>query len=311
MALIAVGSTASAQGYPAGPVRVIVPFPPGGGVDGAGRLISQKLTEALGRQFVVDNRPGANGMIGSELAARSAKDGYTLMVNGANFVTTPSLYDKPTYDPIRDFEPVSLIALAPNVLVVHPSLPAKSVKELIALAKARPGQVNFAGSGSGSTPHLAAELFNTLAKVTMVHVPYRGTGPAIVGLMSGEASVMFMPTTNAVPLVKSGRLRALAVTSRERVPAMPELPTVAESGLKGYESSQWYGMLAPAGAPAEVLGLLNSHVVKIMQAPEMKQRLTGEGLVAVGSTREQFAAHIKIELAKWAKVIKASGAKVD
>jgi tripartite-type tricarboxylate transporter receptor subunit TctC len=250
-------------------------------------------------------------MIGSELAARSAKDGYTLMVNGANFVTTPSLYSKVTYDPVRDFEPVSLVALAPNVLVVHPSLPVKSVKELVALAKARPGQVNFAGSGSGSTPHLAAELFNTLANVRMIHVPYRGTGPAIVGLMSGEASVMFMPTTNAVPLVKAGRLRALAVTSRERVPAMPELPTVSESGLKGYESSQWYGMLAPAGTPADLLGLLNLHVMKIMQSPDMKQRLTGEGLVAVGSTREQFAAHIKAEIAKWAKVIKASGARVD
>ncbi len=242
---------ALAQSYPTGPVRVIVPFPPGGGVDGAGRLISQKLSEALGRQFVVDNRPGANGMIGSELAAKSAKDGYTLMVNGANFVTTPSLYSKVTYDPIRDFEPVSLVALAPNVLVVHPSLPVKSVKDLVALAKARPGQVNFAGSGSGSTPHLAAELFNTLANVKMIHVPYRGTGPAIVGLMSGEASVMFMPTTNAVPLVKGGRLRALAVTSLERVPAMPELPTVSESGLKGYESSQWYGMLAPSRNPGQ------------------------------------------------------------
>ncbi len=311
LALIAAHAPATAQGYPAGPVRVIVPFPPGGGVDGAGRLISQKLTEALGKQFVVDNRPGANGMIGSELAAKAAKDGYTLMVNGANFVTTPSLYAKVSYDPVKDFEPVSLMALAPNVLVVHPSLPAKTVKELVALARARPGEVNYAGSGSGSTPHLAAELFNTLAKVRMVHVPYRGTGPAIVGLMSGEASVMFMPTTNAVPLVRSGRLRALAVTSRERVPAMPELPTVSESGLKGYESSQWYGMLAPAGAPADVLGLLSSQVMKIMQAPDMKQRLTGEGLVAVGSTREQFAAHIKVELAKWVEVIKASGAKVD
>jgi tripartite-type tricarboxylate transporter receptor subunit TctC len=309
--LLAASGPAIAQGYPAGPVRVIVPFPPGGGVDGAGRLISHKLSEALGKQFVVDNRPGANGMIGSELAAKAAKDGYTLMVNGANFVTTPSLYRKVTYDPVKDFEPVSLIALAPNVLVVHPSLPAQSVKELIALARSRPGEVNYAGSGSGSTPHLAAELFNTLAKVTLVHVPYRGTGPAIVGLMSGEASVMFMPTTNAVPLVRAGRLRALAVTSRERVPALPGLPTVGESGLKGYESSQWYGVLAPAGTPAEVLGLLSTQVMKIMQAADMKQRLSGEGLVAVGSTREQFAAHIKDERVKWAKVIKASGAKVD
>ena len=309
--LALVAGSAAAQSYPAGPVRVIVPFPPGGGVDGAGRLISQKLSEALGRQFVVDNRPGANGMIGSEAAAKAQKDGYTLMVNGANFVTTPSMYSKVTYDPVKDFEPISLMSLAPNVLVVHPSLPVKSVKELIALAKARPGQVNFAGSGSGSTPHLAAELFNTLANVKMVHVPYRGTGPAIVGLMSGEASVMFMPTTNAVPMVKAGRLRALAVTTQKRVPAMPELPTVAESGLKGYESSQWYGVWAPAGTPTDVLGLLNAHVARIMQAPDMKQRLTAEGLVAVGGTRDQFASHVRTEIAKWAKVIKQSGATVD
>ena len=310
LALLA-GGLANAQGYPAGPVRVIVPFPAGGGVDGTGRLIGQKLTEALGRQFVIDNRPGANGMIGSELAARSAKDGYTLLVNGANFVTTPSLYGKATYDPIRDFDPVSLIAFSPNVLVVHPSLPAQSVAQLTALARARPGEVLYAGSGSGSTPHLAAELFNTMAKVRMMHVPYRGTGPAIVGLMSGEASVMFMPTTNAVPLIRSGRLRALAVTSRERLPAMPELPTVAEAGLRGYESSQWYGILAPAGTPVEVLVLLSSHVAKIMQNADMKQRMSDSGSLAVGSTREAFAAHLKDEFAKWAKVIRLSGARVD
>lgn len=312
LALLAVASaSASAQSYPTGPVRVIVPFPAGGGVDTTGRLIGQKLTEALGKQFVVDNRPGANGMIGSELAAKAPRDGYTLMVNGANFVTTPSLYKKVTYDPIREFDPVSLVALAPNVLVVHPSLPVKSVRELAALARARPGQVNFAGSGSGSTPHLAAELFNTLANVKMVHVPYRGTGPAIAGLMSGEASVMFMPTTNAVPLVRSGRLRALAVTSAKRLTALPELATVAESGLKGYESSQWYGVLAPAGTPADILNTLNSHIAKIMQTPEMRQRMTDSGSVAVGSTREAFAAHLREEFAKWARVIKQSGAQVD
>jgi tripartite-type tricarboxylate transporter receptor subunit TctC len=302
---------AAAQSYPAGPVRVIVPFPAGGGVDTTGRLIGQRLADTLGRPFVIDNRPGANGMIGSELTAKAPKDGYTLMVNGANFVTTPSLYGKVTYDPIRDFDAVSLISIAPNVLVVHPSLPAKSVKELMALARARPGEVNFAGSGSGSTPHLAAELFNTLANVKMVHVPYRGTGPAIVGIMSGEASVMFMPTTNAVPLVRAGRLRALAVTSRERVAALPELPTVSESGLKGYESSQWYGMMAPAGTPADVLNLLATHIAKIMRGEDMKKRMADGGSVAVGSTREAFAAHIRDEFAKWAKVIKQSGAKVD
>lgn len=311
LALLGASGPAIAQGYPAAPVRVIVPFPPGGGVDGMGRILSQKLSDNLGRTFPIENRSGANGNIGTEAVARSPKDGYTLLFTGAGLVTNPSLYDRVPYDPVKDFEAISLVSIAPNVLVVHPSLPARSVKELIALANARPRQVLFAGSGSGSTPHLAGELFNTLAKVEMVHVPYRGSGPAIVGLMSGEVSVMFMPTTNAVPLVKGGRLRALAVTSRERVPAMPELPTVSESGLKGYESSQWYGMLAPAGTPANILGLLNAHVVKIMQAPDMKQRLTSEGLVTVGSTREQFAVHIKAEMTKWAKIIKESGARVD
>lgn len=306
-----IASGVSAQGYPAGPVRVIVPFPPGGGVDSMGRLVGQKLAEALGRQVIVENRAGANGMIGSEAVAKSAKDGHTLLVNGANFVTTPIMFTQVSYDPIRDFDPVSLMALGPNVLVVHPSLPVKSVKELIVLARAKPAHVGFAGSGSGSTPHLAGELFNTMAKVDMVHVPYRGSGPAIIGLLSGEASIMFLPAINAGPLLKSGRLRALAVTSRERLPAMPELPTISESGLKGYESSQWYGVLAPAGTPADILSLLNGHVVKIMKSPDMTQRLTAEGLVTVGSTREQFAAHIKAEAAKWAKVIKASGAKVD
>ena len=290
---------------------MIVPFPAGGGIDNMGRIVGQKLTDVLGKPIVIENRGGANGMIGSEIVAKSPKDGYTLLFNGANFVTTPSLFSKATYDPIRDFEPISLVSLAPNILVVHPSLPARSVPELIAVARARPGQVQYAGSGSGSTPHLAAELFKTMAKVDMVHIPYRGSGPAMIGLLSGEASVMFLPAINAGPHLKSGRLRALAVTSAARLPAMPQLPTIAESGLRGYESSQWYGALAPAGTPVEILNLLNGHIVKFMQSPEMKQRLIAEGTVPVGSTREQFASHIKAEIVKWAKVIKQSGARVD
>ncbi len=300
-----------AQTYPANPVRIVVPFPAGGGVDSAGRLVAQKLSENLGKSFVIENRGGANGMIGSEVVAKAPKDGYTLMVNGANFVTSPSLYKKSLYDPIREFDPISLIALGPNVLVVHSSLPVKSVTELIALAKSKPGEIGFAGSGSGSTPHLAGELFNTLAGVKMIHIPYRGSGPAMIGLLGGEAMTMFLPAINAGPHIKTGRLRALAVTSRERLAAMPSLPTVAEAGLKGYESSQWYGLWAPAGAPAEILNFLNSHVAKIMQAADVRQRLIDDGLIPIGSTRELFAAHIKSEITKWANVIKQSGARVD
>ena len=250
-------------------------------------------------------------MIGSEVVAKSARDGYTLMVNGANFVTSPSLYKKSPYDPIRDFEAISLIAFGPNVLVAHPSLPAKSVAELITLAKARPGEIGFAGSGSGSTPHLAGELFNVMAGVKLVHIPYRGSGPAMIGLLGGEAMTMFLPAINAGPHVKTGRLRALAVTSRERLMAMPSLPTVAEAGLKGYESSQWYGLFAPASTSTDILNLLNSHVARFMQGADIKQRLGDEGVVPVGGTREQLAAHVKREIAKWANVIKLSGARVD
>ncbi len=217
---------ADAQTYPGSAIRVVVPFPAGGGNDSMGRLLAQKLTETLGKSFYIENRAGANGMVGSEFVARAPKDGYTLLVNGANFVTTPSLYSKVTYDPIHQFAPISLTAIAPNVLVVHPSVPARNVKELIALAKARPKQVNFAGSGSGSTPHLAGELFRTMTNTQMLHIPYRGTGPAITGLLSGEVETMFMPALAAVPLIKAGRVRGLAVTSRDRLPALKDVPTV-------------------------------------------------------------------------------------
>jgi tripartite-type tricarboxylate transporter receptor subunit TctC len=313
LAALVVGASAAvhAQTYPTNTVRMVVPFPAGGGVDSMGRIVAQKLTEALGKQVIVDNRAGANGMVGSELVAKAPKDGYTLLMNGANFVTTPSLYKKVTYDPLREFDPISLVALAPNVLVAHPSLQAASVKQLIAIARARPGDVNYAGSGSGSTPHLAAELFQHMTRTQMVHVPYRGTGPAIAGLLAGEASIMFMPALAAVPHVKSGRLKALAVTSAQRMPALPQLPTVAESGLPGYESSQWYGVTAPAGTPVEILNLLNTTIARFMQTPEMRQRMTDSGSVAVGSTREEFARHLKSEFDKWARVIRESGATVD
>ena len=309
--LAGINFSAVAQNYPTGPVRVIVPFPAGGGVDSAGRLLATRLSESFAKSFVIENRGGANGNIGTEVVAKSAKDGYTLLFTGAGLVTNPSLYARVPYDAVKDFDAISLMALGPNVLVVHPSLPVKSVKDLITLAKARPEAVGFAGSGSGSTPHLAGELFNALAGVRMVHVPYRGSGPAMIGLLSGETPVMFLPAINAGPHVKSGRLRAIAVTSTARLSSMPELPTVAESGLKGYESSQWYGVLAPVGTPDDILNTLNQHIVQIMQSTEMKQRLNDDGLVPVGNTRQQFAAHIKTELAKWAEVIKRLGTRID
>lgn len=309
--LLSVAASAAAQNYPASPIRIIVPFPAGGGVDTAGRLLGQKLSEVIGRPVLIDNRAGANGMIGSEMVAKAPKDGYTLMVNGANFVTSPTLYAKSLYDPIKDFEAISLLAHAPNILVVHPSLPVKNVRELIAFAKARPGDILFAGSGSGSTPHLAGELFKTQTGTKMVHVPYRGTGPAITAILSGEVSTMFMPALTALPLIQSGRVRALGVTSLERLPALPELPTVSESGLKGYQSSQWYGVLAPAGTPPDILNVLNGHTVKIMQSTDMKERMKNSGSVAVGSSREVFAKFLQTEFSKWAQVIKASGATVD
>ncbi len=310
-ALACATCAAPAQNYPAAPVRMLVPFPAGGGVDSAGRLLAGRLTEAFGKSFIIENRGGANGNIGTEVVARSPKDGYTLLFTGAGFVTNPGLYARIPYDAIKDFDPISLMALGPNVLVVHPSLPVKTVRDLIALAKAKPGAVGFAGSGSGSTPHLAGELFNTLAGVPMVHIPYRGSGPAMIGLLSGETPVMFLPAINAGPHIKSGRLRAIAVTSTARLPSMPELPTVAEAGLKGYESSQWYGVLAPAGTPEDVLNTLSTHVIRIMQAADMQQRLHDDGIVPVGNTRQQFAAYIRKELVKWADVIKRSGARID
>jgi len=310
MSLVCIG-IAGAQSYPVSPVRVILPFPAGGGVDSAGRILSMRLSETFGKSFVIENRGGANGNIGTEVVAKGAKDGYMLLFTGAGFVTNPSLYVKTGYDALNDFDPISLMALGPNVLVVHPSLPVKTVHDLIALAKAKPGQVGFAGSGSGSTPHLAGELFNTMAGVHMEHVPYRGSGPAMIGLLGGETPVMFLPAINAGPHVKAGRLRAVAVTSTTRLAAMPQLPTVAESGLAGYESSQWYGLLAPAGTPEEILNLIALQVAKIMQTADIKQRMLDDGMVPVGSTRQQFAAHIRSELEKWAKVIKRSGARIE
>jgi tripartite-type tricarboxylate transporter receptor subunit TctC len=297
--------------YPDKPVRMIVPSAPGGGIDVIARLVCQRLTEELGKPFIVDNRPGGGGNIGIETAAKSPRDGYTLLASGSQLVATPALGVRAGYEPIKDFDAISLIAKAPNVLVVHPSVQARSVQELIAFARTKPGEVTFASAGNGSTPHLAGELFNTLAQVKMVHVPYRGTGPALTAILSSEVSVMFMVAPAAVPQLKSGRLRGLAVTSTARLPVTPDLPTVSESGLKGFESVQWYGILAPSGSPADVLRTLNVHLVRFVQTPEIQQRFSAEGALPVGSTREDFATHIKAEMVKWSRVIKLSGARPD
>ena len=307
----AVAAAAGAQAYPDRPLRIVVPSPPGGGIDLMGRILAQRLTENLGKSVIVENRGGAGGNIGTELVARASRDGYTLLIAGSQLVANPSLYSKISFDPVKDFDPIGLAALAPNILVVHPSLAAKSVREFIALAKKEPGQIGFAGAGPGSTPHLAGELFNIVAGVSMVHVPYRGTGPATIGLLAGEVGSMFMVATAAMPYIKAGRLRALGVTTATRLPSMTDLPTIAESGLPGYESMQWYGLLAPAATPEKVLSLLNAQVAGIIRNPEMQQWLVNNGAIPVGGTRQQFASHIKSEIVKWAAVIKTSGARAD
>jgi tripartite-type tricarboxylate transporter receptor subunit TctC len=314
LALVFTGLLAAsthAQSYPKAAVRVIVPFPPGGGVDSAGRILAQKLTDSFGQSFFIDNRGGANGNIGTEQAAKSPNDGMTLLFTGAGLITNPSLYKKTPYDPFKDFAPISLMALGPNVLVVHPSLQVHSVKDLIALAQAKPGQIGFAGSGSGSTPHLAGELFNLMANVQMMHIPYRGSGPAMIGLLAGDAPVMFLPAINAGPHIASGRLRGIAVTGAQRLESLPDLPTVAASGVPGFESSQWYALLAPAGTPVDILNLLNDRVQKIMKTPEMRERMKNDGLVPAAGTREQLANHMRLETDQWSKIIKASNATID
>jgi len=300
-----------AQGYPAGPVRVIVPFPPGGGVDAMGRRVGQKLSEVLGKPVVIDNRAGANGMIGSEAVARSNKDGYTLLVNGANFVTTPLLFSKVSYDPIRDFDPISLMALGPNVLVVHPSLPVKSVKDLIALARSQPGKLSFGTTGSGSAMHLAGELLKMMAGIDMVHVPYKGSGPAASDLAGGQIPLAIVDLTSALPHIRSGRIRAVAVTGASRTVTAPDIPTVAESGVPGFDAIGWFGVVAPAGTPAPIVARLNAEIVDALKLPEVRQRLLAGGAEPATSTPEEFGRLIRSESAKWAKVIKAAGVKLN
>ena len=303
---------AHAQGYPGKPIRVIVPFPAGGIADLFARVIGQKFNDAWGQPVVVDNRPGAGGNIGAELVAKAAPDGYTLVMGSiGTHAVNVSLFKKLPYDPVRDFAPVALVMEADGLLVLHPSVPARSVKELIALTRARPGQVAYASAGYGTAGHLSGELFKSMAKVDMVHVPYKGNVPAITDLIGGQTSLLFATMPTVLPQVHAGRLKALAVTGAKRSLAAPELPTIAEAALPGYEVTNWIGVFAPAGIPREIVNKLNSEIIRIMQLPEIQVRLTNEGAKFLPKTPDEFAGFVKSEIAKWAKVIRESGVRVD
>ena len=292
-------------------VRFIVPSAAGGGTDIIARAISLRLGEVLGQQFVVDNRPGAGQMIGIELAARSPADGYTILMAASTLAINPIMYKKVTYDPLRDFAPITQAASLPNVLVVHPSLAVKSLAELIAYAKQHPGQLNFASAGIGTSPQMSVELLKSMAGIDMVHVPYKGTAPGVVDLLAGQVLVMAPNVLTALPHIKSGKLRALAVTSAKRSVALPDIPTVAESGLAGYDSTQWYGVLAPAGTPRAVVARLHDEIVRALRDPDVMKRLAADGAEPVGSTPEDFAAFIRSESEKWAKVAAAAGIRAE
>ena len=301
-----------APAFPTKAIRFVVPFPAGGPLDISARVIGQKLTEAWGQPVIVDNRPGAGGNIGAELVAKAVPDGYTILMGAVStHAINPWLYAKMPYDPIRDFVPVSLVTQVPNVLIVHPSVPAKTVKELIALAKAQPGQLNYASGSTGSAGHLAGELFNVMAGVKTVHIPYKGAPAAVIDLLSGQVSFMFDNLASALPNIKAGRVRALAVTTLARSPLLPALPTMNEAGLKGFDVSTWFGVFAPGDTPQDIADRLNAGVVAALKAPDVRERLAAMGAEPKPGTPAQFAAFVKAELAKYEKVVKASGARVD
>jgi tripartite-type tricarboxylate transporter receptor subunit TctC len=302
---------AQSAAYPTKPVRFIVPSAAGGGTDIIARAVSLKLSETFGQQFVVDNRPGAGQMIGIELAAKSPPDGHTILMAASTLAINPVMYKKVPYDPVRDFAPITQAASLPNVLVVHPSLPVKSVAELIAYARQRPGELNFASAGIGTSPQMSIELLKSMAGIDMVHIPYKGTAPGVVDLLAGQVLVMAPNLLTALPHIKSGKLRALAVTSSKRSQALPDVPTVAESGLAGYDSTQWYGVLAPAGTPREIVSRLHDAIVHALRDAEVGKRLAADGAEAVGSSPEEFAAFIKSESEKWSKVAAAAGIKAE
>lgn len=297
--------------FPTRPIRLLVPYAPGGGADTLARAIAQKLTEGAGYSIVIDNRGGGGTILGSDIAAKAPPDGHTIILVASTHAVVSSLHKKLPYDPIKDFAPIVRVASAPNILALHPSVPAASVKELVELSRSRPGQLVYASSGHGGGSHLAMELLKSMARIDLIHVPYKGTGPALTDLLSGQAKLMFGGMIGTLPHVRSGRLKGIAVSSAKRSPVLPDLPTIAESGFPGYEAATWYGVLAPAGTPVPIVRKLNADVIGALNRPELKQRMAGQGADPAPSTPEQFAAYIKTEVTKWAKVVKESGAHVD
>ena len=306
---LAIGTApaARAQAYPAKPVRMIAASSPGSAVDIVARIVAQKLGDQVGQQVIVDNRAGAGGNLGAEIAAKAAPDGYTLFMGTPAHAINTGLYRKLNYDLVRDFAPVSQVTTGQYAIVVHPSLPVKSIKELIALARAKPGQLNYASAGSGNATHLAGELFNSLARVKLVHVAYKGSGPALIDLVGGQVQLMFANLTAALPQVKTGRIRALAVTGEKRAAVAPELPTVTEAGVPGYVVVSWFGVLVPAATPREIVMRMNAALAQAMRAPDIRERLAGDGAEPAVGTPEQFAAFIRADIAQWTKVIKDAG----
>lgn len=302
---------AQPRAFPSRPVRVIVPFPSGGSVDDVMRIVGARFAEVTGQGLIIDNRPGASGNIGTDLAARAAPDGRTLLASTLPLVVNPSLFPRLNYDVLRDFAPVSLLAAAPFVLVVNPAVPVASVKELIAYARVRPGELNYASAGSGTNLHVAAELFKNLARLDIVHVPYKGGGPALAALLGGETQMSFLGVLAVVQHINTGRLRALGVTGRKRSPALAEVPTIAESGLPGYEFTSWYGVLAPRATPPELIAALNGHFRNALQGPEMAERFGRVGAEIVAGSPEEFGRYLRAELVKWARVVKEAGLKAD
>ena len=302
---------ANAQSYPNKPVRVVVPYPPGGPTDIVARVLFQQVSEATGQQFLVDNRAGAGGNIGAEIVAKSPADGYTLLIGTTAHAINMSLFKNLSYDVQKDFAPVSLLTQGPLVLVAHPQFPANSIKEVIELAKSKSGGLNFASSGNGQSTHLSAELFNTMAGIKMSHVPYKGSAPALTDVMSGQVDVMFDTTLSAMPFVKAGKLKALGLTSPVRSPAAPDVPTIAESGLPGYEVFAWNGVFVPAGTPKAIIQQLNDQIRKAMLLPQVKDKFSAQGFAASWNSPENFGVCVKNEVDKWSRTVKASGATLD